>query len=133
MPHDTAPVNKNTLLLRQIHPDFWEHKRVSRRAFIPSREGNFVSVDNGDLVSAEEAYSNYIGAGGKSIGVFAITVGECQSLGLKVQPDPLPENASHVHIVFPPGLSNSQTDKLKSALAAFATARKALFLAPGSG
>lgn len=125
MPNNNALFNKGTLLLRQAHPAFLIEGGISSQAFIPNRDSNAVSVDNGDLVSAQQAYRNYTAAGGKSIGVFAVTVGECESLGLEVQADPLPENPSHVHIIFPHGLSNSQKDKLKSDLASLATARGA--------
>lgn len=131
MPSDSPSPTSGTLLLRQVHPAFLKPVGVSGQAFIPSRDGNAVSVDNGDLVGAEEAHRKYTGAGGKSVGVFAVSAEECESLGLAVVPDPLPGNPAHVHIVFPPGLSNSQKEKLRNKLADFANIRRAQFLAKG--
>lgn len=45
-----------TLLLRQIHPTFIQYGRVTSQAFRPTpKDEDQLSVDNGDMITAEEA------------------------------------------------------------------------------
>ena len=58
-----------------------------------------ISADDGDQVSAKEAYENYIARENlRSAGSVAVTPRECRDAGLKVEPDPKTGHDSHVHI-----------------------------------
>jgi len=57
-------------------------------------------VDNGDIVSAEQSYQNYTSEGRSSVGVLAVTVGECQQMNLDVEDDCIQKPPAHALIVF---------------------------------
>ncbi len=92
----------STLLLRQIHPNFIDRGRITSQAFRPTRKDrDKLSVDNGDMVTAEESFRNYTEDGQKrSAGVLAVSVSECKDIDLDVLEDPLPGVPSHVLIDF---------------------------------
>ena len=49
-----------TLLWRQVNPHWVRAGRVTSQVFKPTKkDNNKLSVDDGDLVSAEEAYRTY--------------------------------------------------------------------------
>ena len=51
---------------------------MTSQAFKPTRkDGNRLSIDNGDVVSAEEAYRGFIERY-ESAGVLAVSVAECR-------------------------------------------------------
>ena len=64
-----------------------------------------MSVDDGDLVLAEQAYRTYT-ENYSSAGVLAVSVDECQARKLAVYPDPLAGRPAHTVIDFS-GLSRS--------------------------
>ena len=116
-------MNDNTLLLRQIHPSFVRNGKVTSQAFRPTpKDEGKLSCDDGDQITAENSWRRYtetLGLG--SLGVLAVSVNECQSLKLPVDPDgvPYPE---HVSILFE-GLSNRQREKRAKRLRAHANLR----------
>lgn len=116
-------MNTETLLHRQVHPSWVQDGRVSSQAFKPtSKDEKCLSVYDGDQIEAEAAWRHYVEAlGYKSIGVLAVTVGECEVLELIVSPDPdtFPE---HVYIDFR-GLTNRQIEKTAKALNSKARSR----------
>lgn len=79
-----------TLLLRQVHPSWVQQRRVTSQAFKPTPKDNGrLSVYDGDEVSAEEAWSHYTQElGHASVGVMAVSVGDCLALELRAEPDP---------------------------------------------
>lgn len=87
-----------TLLLRQIHPSFIQNGRVTSQAFRPTpKDEGFLSVDDGDRVSAEAAWQRFAGNPDcKSAGVQAISQAECAAQELAVIEDgqPHPEHCS---------------------------------------
>jgi len=85
-------MRNETLLLRQIHPDFVQNDRVTSQAFRPTpKDEKKLSVYDGDMIEAPEAYEHYTQELKlKSVGVMGVTVGECTALGLYCQPDPEP-------------------------------------------
>ena len=104
-------MNAGTRLHRQVHPSWVQEGRVTSLAFKPtSKDENCLSVYDGDQIDAEAAWRHYVNTLNlESIGVLAVTVGECEILELTVVPDPdaFPE---HVCIDFR-GLTNRQIEK----------------------
>jgi len=95
-----------TLLLRQIHPSFVENERAGYLAFRPTpNHEHMLSVDNGDKITAENSWKRFT-VSHQSIGVLAVSNGECEAENLPVIEDgvPYPE---HCSVDFS-GLSKSQ-------------------------
>ena len=86
------------LLYRQIHPKFILNDRVTSQAFTPGA-GKRLSVYDGDMIAAEEAWKHYVGMGLRSSGVMAVTKAECGLQNLLVIPDPV-DYDEHVVIDF---------------------------------
>lgn len=88
----------DTLLLRQIHPSFMQYGRVTSQAFRPTpKDEGFLSVDDGDRISAESSWQRFItNPGCKSVGVQAVSQAECSAQALTVIEDgnPYPEHCS---------------------------------------
>lgn len=90
-------MNDNTLLLRQIHPTFAQHDRVTSQAFRPMPKDEMrLSVYDGDRIKPQEAWKHYTGTlGYASTGVMGVTMAECLGVELPVksEPKPFPEHA----------------------------------------
>lgn len=91
-------MSPNTLLLRQIHPSFVQDGRVTSQAFRPTPKDELqLSVDNGDHVSAEQAWRRFIANPAcASVGVQALAHSDCTAHELPVIEDgqPYPEHCS---------------------------------------
>lgn len=99
-----------TPLWRQVNPHWIREGRVSSQAFRPTKkDANRLSVDNGDLISAREAYHSF-SARFESAGVLAVLVAECEAQDLQVVPDGLEGRPAHTAIDFG-GLSVGKTRK----------------------
>ncbi|OIN59963.1 hypothetical protein [Arsenicibacter rosenii] len=84
-------MKENTLLHRQIHPNFVQNKIVSTQAFIKENDvaslsfvpkesdNNKLSVYNGDKFTPEQAYDHYTQKF-TSFGVLSISKSECDSI-----------------------------------------------------
>ena len=73
---------------------------MTSQAFRPTKKDeNRLSVDNGDMVSAEEAYRSF-SESHESIGVLAVSVAECETQKLQAIPDPIEGRESHTAIDF---------------------------------
>lgn len=85
-------MNQDTLLLRQIHPAFVQQGRITSQAFRPTpKDGNLLSVYDGDRIGAATAWKHYTGTlKHASSGVLAVTSGECAALDLPTRNDPAP-------------------------------------------
>ncbi|MBF0178399.1 MAG: hypothetical protein HQM03_00070 [Magnetococcales bacterium] len=81
-----------TVLLRQIHPNFVQGGRVISSAFSPTpKDKKLLSTYNGDLIKPENAWVYHNRRPNcSSMGIMGITVGECRSLSLPTRPDPTP-------------------------------------------
>jgi hypothetical protein len=116
-------VTDETLLLRQVHPGFIQHDRPSSQVFRPTpKNENKLSVYDGDLITPERSWLHFTGdLGFQSVGVLAVTVGECneQSLPAVSSPEVFKE---HAHIDFT-GCAASQIEKKGKKLLAAALAR----------
>ena len=78
------------MLLRQIHPSFIQHGRVTSQAFRPTpKDEHKLSMYDGDQISAERSFRHYTETlCFASVGVLGVTAIECQELDLLVVPDP---------------------------------------------
>ena len=116
-------MNRDTFLLRQIHPNFIVNGQVGYLAFRPfPRDEGKLSAYDGSRITAEAAWNHYCyQLNLASVGVMAVTVGECESQQTRPIPDaqPYPE---HVSIDFT-GLSNREVKDAAKKFAEFATAR----------
>jgi len=121
-------MNSETILLRQVHPNFLKNGYVSSQAFIPTaKDDKKLSVYDGDLISPADAFAHYVHKLGlKSVGVWGIKKLEVDITGLNAIPDPLPETPEHALVNFQK-FSNKQCEKLGKKLRDFAVERGALF------
>lgn len=122
----------DTLLYRQVHPSWVQLDRVTSQAFKPTpKDRGRLSVYDGDQMSAEESWIHFTGDLEQvSIGVLAVTIGECRSLGLAAEPDPEPFPA-HVVIEFA-GCSNSEIERKAKQLRSVAAQRGWQYRAEGA-
>jgi hypothetical protein len=91
-------MNLNTLLLRQVNPAFIKEERVTSVAFRPTpKDEKQLSVDNGDCVTAEQSYNQFVSnLNCSSIGVLAVSKKECNDVKLPIieNGNPNPEHCS---------------------------------------
>jgi len=119
-------VNSETLLLRQIHPNFVQDGRPADLAFRPSKDDNMLSVYNGAMIAAAASWHHYtVTLNLKSVGVMALSCAELASEKLNVieDRDPFPE---HCSVDFS-GLRGSEVKMKSKKLAAYAKNRDWLF------
>jgi hypothetical protein len=85
-------MNGDTLLLRQIHPTFVQHGRVTSQAFRPTpKDEQRLSVYDGNKITQQDAWQHYTQVlGHASSGVMAVSVEECTALDLPAIADPTP-------------------------------------------
>lgn len=118
-------MNDNTMLLRQIHPNFVQNDKVSSQAFRPTTKDNErLSVYDGDRFTAISSYQHYT-ANHKSVGVMGVTIEECSVLGLIIQDDPS-EFPGHAVIDFS-GLTKTAIEKKSKQLKVVASQRNWLY------
>jgi len=121
-------MNDLTLLLRQLHPQFWKDHQLTSQAFMPfPKDDGRLSVYDGDQVTAEAAYRHYTEELQLvSVGVWAVCGAESSGLGLENLPDALPNSPAHAVINFA-ARSEKECRKLAKKLRDFAVARDALY------
>ena len=117
-------MNNQTLLLRQVHPNFFPDGEISSQAFFPfPKDDGKLSVYDGDQISAEAAYQHYtVTLGLESVGVWAVSGAETVSVGLTYQPDPVDGNPPHAIINFS-ACTEKECRKLAKRLKKFAVGR----------
>jgi len=83
-------MNDETLLLRQIHPNFVQQGHVTSQAFRPTpKDEKRLSVYDGDQISPELSFEHYtVTLGCQSAGIMAVNVADCNGIKLPVVPDP---------------------------------------------
>lgn len=116
-------MNNETLLYRQVHPLFVHAGEVTSQVFRPTpKDEGKLSVYDGDLIAPDESWRHYTSQLGlPSCGVLAVSVAECEALGLSVESDPVPYPA-HAVIVFE-GLSRSARERKSDGLRKAAISR----------
>jgi hypothetical protein len=119
-----------TLLLRQINPVYAYGKQPSYLAFRPqTKDDCLLSVDNGDMVTTKDSWERFVShAGCHSIGVLAVTCGECAGESLPVIEDKQPY-ADHCSISFM-GLNKKVINSKSKLLWAMAQQRDWLYQKP---
>ncbi len=89
-------MEENKLLHRQVHPAFIQGNSLSSQAFsftsqvfTPThKDKGFLSVYNGKIFNAEEAYNHYTtNPSFESGGVVSVSASECEELSLKIYED----------------------------------------------
>ena len=83
-------MTSDTLLFRQVNPSWVQQGRVTSQVFRPTpKDGGFLSVYDGDLISAEKAWRHFTSElGFYSAGVLAVSVAECTVQQLPTRVDP---------------------------------------------
>ena len=114
----------DTLLYRQVHPNCIQNGEITRLAFIPSRNHDKqLSVYNGELITAKDAWEHHTTEYGyESVGVVAVSCGECGEQNLPVTPDP-DTFPSHAIISFQHHTTTQIKRRIASELAAYARER----------
>lgn len=106
----------DTLLLRQIHPNFVQQGRVTSQAFRPTpKDENLLSVDDGDRISAASAFVRFTATPDcRSAGIMAVTQAECTAQQLPVLADgqPYPEHCSIDFTACTPGERDRKAKRL---------------------
>lgn len=100
-------MNNDTLLLRQINENHILDGIIVYGAFKPTtKDEGRLSVDDNDLVTAEESYNHFIdlknpdtGKNLTSEGCAAVSVGECAQISLPAEPDPDEKTNNPAHAV----------------------------------
>jgi phage baseplate assembly protein gpV len=121
-----------TVLLRQIHPTFMKEGEPSSQAFRPTpKDHDLLSFEDGDRISACDAWQRYTGNGGTSDGVLGVSADECRREGLDVEADGVgvPE---HVSVHFG-GKTTGQRKQIAKRLRDRAVLRGWLFRPVGGG
>lgn len=116
-----------TILIRQIHPSFFQEGRVTSQAFRPTpKDEAKLSTYNGDQIDAKSAWKHYTHTlGHDSDGAMGVSVSECEALDLKVTIDP-ETFAEHVLIDFSAHM-RKQIEKRAKKLKSHAEVRGWLF------
>jgi hypothetical protein len=89
-------MDKDTLLLRQVHPSFVQGEDISSLAFtsqtfIPTeKDDDLLSVYNGNKFTAEESHSHFEDQGFKSAVVVSVSNKDCKEEDLDVHEDDIP-------------------------------------------
>lgn len=117
----------NTVLLRQIHPNFYPNGELTSQAFLPfPKDQGKPSVYDGDQISAADAFAHYtMVLQNESCCVWGVNCGEVEGVGLSSASDPLVGFPSHALIDFS-GRSEKECRKLAKLLKAFALTRGCL-------
>lgn len=78
------------LLFRQIHPNFIQNGQIGSPAFCPTpKDDNKLSVDRSSMTTPQASRQLFVSNGGKSQGVYALSVEEFQQENLTCQADPI--------------------------------------------
>lgn len=95
-------MSPDTVLLRQVHPNFVPNGLLSSQAFWPfPKDDGKLSVYDGDQISAKDSLRHYTKVlKNESRCVWGVSCAEVVSEGLVAVADPLPDFASHALIDF---------------------------------
>ena len=121
----------DSILLRQVHPNFFPFRQLSSQAFFPSpKDCGKLSVYDGELISPAQSFEHYTRTQGlESVGVWGVSKAEVIEVGLTSEPDPRPGSPAHANVDFGQGTVR-QYRKLAKILKALAVSRGCLY-SPG--
>lgn len=124
-------MDKDTLLLRQVHPSWMVGDSISQQVFssqtfkpTPKDEG-LLSVYNGEVFNAYQAFEHFTNQNLPSVGVVAVTSAECATVPVPVINDNVPFHGQ-CSLDYRQ-LSGKGIKKAASILKAFAQARSWLY------
>lgn len=82
-------MNHQTLLHRQVHPNFVKNGVVSSQVFKPTpKDEGLLSVYDGDLIDAGNSWTHYTGERGlASTGILSVSGAECDLHDLPYRPE----------------------------------------------
>ena len=118
----------DSILLRQVHPNFFPGGQLSSQAFFPfPKDKGKLSVYDGLLISPAQSFEHYTQKQGlESMGVWGISDSEVIETGLTSKPDPLPDSPAHAFVDFG-NAPVKEYRKPAKILKAFAIARGCLY------
>ena len=121
-------MKEDTLLLRQVHPNFIKNGALTSQAFTPfPKDKGALSVYDGDQIEAHAAYEHYTKTlQRQSMGVWGVTCGEVKQTSLASTSDPLENFPCHAIIDFGARTSERECRKLAKRLRDFAELRRRL-------
>jgi len=127
-------------LLRQVHPEHFVTGKVGSVAFKPGKsDQGRLSVSRGARTTPEAAFNKHTREKGlASVGVWAVTVGECASIDLEAKADPVEDGVTDpAHAIIDMSrVTGNQMKRKARDLVRFANARGCLYppdlLLPGS-
>ena len=116
-----------TVLLRQVHPNFYPNGELTSQAFMPFPKDNaMLSVYDGDQISPSDAFRHYTTVlNNQSSCVWGANCAEVESAGLTSAASPLPNFPSHASIDFS-GRTDKECRKLAKRLKEYALIRGCL-------
>lgn len=93
----TLLTDKNEVLYRQIHPEYFTDGEPSSDRFKPYPSDNgFMSTDRASLISPVESHRMYVSQGKASAAVFGLSVGEFGNENIPCSADPVTDEAGVV-------------------------------------
>ena len=118
-----------TLLHRQAHPQFVPGGQLSSQAFYPfPKDEGLLSVDDGDMISAADAFSHYTKVLRlESESVWSISKAESDGESVPGISTPEPGSPSHASIDFR-GKTEKECRKIAKKLKAWSVARGCQYL-----
>ena len=118
-----------TILLRQVHPNFFPSGQLSSQAFLPfPKDDGKLSTYDGAQISASDSHRHYTQTlDQQSSCVWGVSNSEVTSAGLSSIADPLLNFPSHVLIDFT-GHPEKDFRKLAKRLKALALSRGCLYM-----
>lgn len=124
-------MNSETLLLRQINPSFIQNGRVTSQAFRPTpKDENKLSVYDGDQITPEASWQHFtLNPLCHSVGVMAVSQGQCAEQSVPVVPDPDPNGVpfpEHAYLSFS-DMSKGEIERKAKALSSKAKERNWLY------
>ena len=103
--------NHAELLYRNARAEFVQDGHPSKQVFEPGpQDDKLLSLERASISSPRETFERFLNSGGKSSGVLAVSVAECDSAQVPALENALPANLAHAVSDFRQH-GNSQTKK----------------------
>lgn len=124
-------MDKDTLLLRQVHPSWMVGDTISQQVFSSQtfkptpKDQSMLSMYNGEMFDAYAAFDHFSRQGHPSVGVVAVSPAECDTIPVPVIEDNQPFEG-HCSLDYR-ALSGNGIKKAASTLKAFAQTRGWLY------
>lgn len=122
--------DESEILLRQVHPQWFQDKRLYSAAFRPTpKDEGELSVHSKALIEPEPSFHEYAKKYGddKSAGVWGLSIADLNAQAIKAYRDPFENDEPHCVADFNTH-TKSQWDKIGKKLRAAADTRGPLFM-----